>query len=179
MKEYFTPGIVLDREPRNELDETIIVYTKDLGKVRAFTKSSRKITSKLSGHLSPGRLTDIRFVERNKLHLVDALSASSPSAALKDLLLFLNFVNKITPYGDADLGLWYMIEEIIKGSHFSPAVYRLLLERLGYSGGESRCHYCKGNASNFFNLSEMTLFCVNCHSKLGLKSDELIFLGEN
>lgn len=178
MKEYFTPGIILDREPRNELDEAIIVYTKNLGKVRAFTKSSRKITSKLSGHLAPGRLANIRFVERNKLQLVDALS-SPTSPNLKELLPILHFINKITPYGDVDLGLWYMIEEIIQGGHFSPDVYRHLLERLGYSGEEARCHYCENNASSFFNLSEMTLFCANCRPKLGLKSDELVFLGES
>ncbi|MDP2650779.1 MAG: recombination protein O N-terminal domain-containing protein, partial [bacterium] len=91
MKEYFTPGIVLDREPRNELDEAITIYTKDLGKVRAFTKSSRKITSKLSGHLTPGRLANIRLVERNKLQLVDALSLP-PSSEFKDLLPFLHFI---------------------------------------------------------------------------------------
>ena len=178
MREYFTPGIVLDREPRNELDEAIIIYTKDLGKVRAFTKSSRKITSKLSGHLTPGRLANIRFVERNKLQLVDALSFPPPSE-LKDLLPFLHFVNKITPYGDADLGLWYMIEEIVEGARFSPAIYRHLVERLGFFGEEAYCHYCEKNISNFFNLPETTILCAGCSVKLGLKSDELIFLGES
>ncbi len=179
MKEYFTPGIVLDREPRNELDEAIIVYTKNLGKVQAFTKSSRKITSKLSGHLTPGRLANIRFVERNKLQLVDALSASSPSSEIKGLLLFLHFINKITPYGDADLGLWYMIEEIVEGGRFSPAIYRHLVERLGFFSNDAYCHYCETNVSNFFNLPETTILCAGCSVKLGLKSDEIIFLGES
>ncbi len=178
MKEYFTPGIILDREPRNELDEVIIVYTKNLGKVRAFTKSSRKITSKLSGHLTPGRLANIRFVERNKLQLVDALSLPPPSQ-LKDLLLFLHFINKITPYGDADLGLWYMIEEIVEGGRFSPAIYRHLVERLGFFSEEAYCHYCENNISNFFNLPETTILCASCSVKLGLKSDEIVFLGES
>ena len=178
MREYYTPGIVLDREPRNELDEAITIYTKDLGKVQAFTKSSRKITSKLSGHLTPGRLANIRLVERNKLQLVDALSLPPPSE-LKDLLLFLHFINKITPYGDADLGLWYMIEEIVEGGRFSPAIYRHLVERLGFLGEEAYCHYCEKNISNFFNLSETTILCADCSVKLGLKSDELIFLGES
>ncbi len=178
MKEYFTPGIVLDREPRNEIDEAIIVYTKDLGKVRAFTKSSRKITSKLSGHLTPGRLANIRFVERNKLQLVDALSFPS-TTNFQELLPFLHFINKIAPYGDADLSLWYMIEEIVKGGHFSPAVYRHLIRRLGFSNEENLCHYCENNESSFFNLLETTLLCAPCRTRIGLKSDELIPLGKN
>lgn len=178
MREYFTPGIVLDREPRNELDEMITVYTKELGKLRAFTKSSRKITSKLSGHLAPGRLADIRLVQRNKLQLVDILSSSSISDP-KELLPFLHFINKIVPYGDADLNLWYMIEEIVRGNHFNPAVYRYLVEKLGFSGEEPYCHYCETNKSSFLNLAEITLLCANCRLRLGLKSDEFIFLGEN
>lgn len=178
MREYFTPGIVLDREPRNELDEAITIYTKDLGKVRAFTKSSRKITSKLSGHLAPGRLANIRLVERNKLQLVDALSLPPPSG-LKDLLPFLYFIDKVTPYGDADLGLWYMIEEIVEGGRFSPAIYRHLVERLGFFSEEAYCHYCEKNISNFFNLPETTILCASCSVELGLKSDDLIFLGKS
>lgn len=178
MKEYFTPGVVLDRESRNELDEAIILYTKNLGKVQAFTKSSRKITSKLSGHLAPGRMATVRFVERNKLQLVDALSFPT-SPDLKNLLPFLHFINKITPYGDPDFSLWYMVEEIIKGSHFDPSVYRHLLERLGYSSGGALCHYCERNASSFFSLSETALLCDHCRPKIRLKSDELIFLGKS
>ncbi len=178
MKEYFTPGIVLDREPRNELDEAITIYTKDLGKVQAFTKSSRKITSKLSGHLTPGRLASLRLVERNKLQLVDALSTPAPSN-LKELLPFLNFINKITPYSDADLSLWYMIEEIISGNHLGPSVYRHLIERLGYSDESAHCHYCKNARSSFFNLSETAPFCALCRPRLNLKPDEFVFLGES
>ena len=178
MREYFTPGIVLDREPRNELDEDIIVYTKNLGKVRAFTKSSRKITSKLRGHLTPGRLANIRFVERNKLQLVDVLSTPTPGGP-KELLSFLNFINKITPYGDADLSLWYTVEEIIRGNHLSPAIYRHLLERLGFGGEEVRCHYCENHKVNFFNLSETTFLCSNCRPVINIDLNELILLEES
>ena len=175
MREYFTPGIVLDREPRNELDEDIIIYTKNLGKVRAFTKSSRKITSKLSGHLTPGRLANLRFVERNKLQLVDALSLPAPGNP-KELLFFLNFINKITPYGDADLSLWYMVEEIVGGNHLSPAIYRHLLERLGFGGKEVNCHYCESGEVNFFNLAEAVFLCSNCRPVINIDLDELILL---
>lgn len=178
MKEYFTLGIVLEREPRNEVDEAITVYTKELGKVRAQTKSSRKITSKLSGHLHPGRQANIRFVERNKLQLVDVLSLPHKTN-LTELLPFLHFINKITPYGDADLGLWYMLEEIIAGGHFGPSVYRHLVERLGFAEPGALCRYCKTKPAGFLNLEEMTLFCGNCQPKLNLKTDEFVFLGEN
>ena len=175
MREYFTSGIVLDREPRNELDEDIIVYTKNLGKVRAFTKSSRKITSKLRGHLTPGRLANIRFVERNKLQLVDVLSTPTPGGP-KELLSFLNFINKITPYGDADLSLWYMVEEIVGGNHLSPAIYRHLLERLGFGGEEVRCHYCENGEVNFFDPSETVFLCSKCRPVINIDFDELILL---
>lgn len=177
MKEYFTPGVVLERRPRGELDETVTVYTKNLGKVAAFTKSSRKITSKLSGHLIPGKLAQIRLVEKNKIQLVDILAVKSESEP-KNLLPFLNFLNQITPYNDADLNLWYMIEEIVQGGHFNPSVYRHLLLRMGFISEEASCDNCRSKMIEYLILIDTTLLCSDCFTKTNLKADEFIFLGK-
>ena len=65
MIEHYTEGIVLGRNPRGEMDGLVTIYTKEIGKVTATTKSSRKITSKVAGHLMPGNFVRLRIVENN------------------------------------------------------------------------------------------------------------------
>ena len=177
MKEYFTPGIVLERNPRGEFDETITIYTKDLGKISAFTKSSRKITSKRSGHLIPGKFAQVRLVHKNNLQLVDSLALKFTSNP-RQILPFLNFLDKILPYGEPDLALWYFIEEIIKQGRFNLSVYRRLLQLAGFLGEELICENCRREAVSFLP-TETIFLCSGCAHGTNIKiQDELIFLGK-
>lgn len=177
MTEYFTKSIVLDREPRGEFDETITFYTKDLGKVKAFTRSSRKITSKLSGYLKPGRIGDARFVKKNNLQLVDILSFA-PDCDQEKLLPFLNFIDQLIPSDDPDLHFWYVVEEIIQSNRFSPEIYRRLVDILGFGGELARCEHCENLGVSYFSLSNGALFCSNCAGQINFDLTNIIFLGE-
>src|SRR5690606_7475011 len=50
---YLTSGIVLRRRDYKEFDRLYTLYTEDYGKIEAIARGSRKITSKLAGHLEP------------------------------------------------------------------------------------------------------------------------------
>jgi DNA repair protein RecO (recombination protein O) len=52
-------GIILKKYPLGEADELLTIYTKETGKLRAKAISSRKIQSRLAGHLSS--LNEISF----------------------------------------------------------------------------------------------------------------------
>jgi len=176
MIEIFTEGFVLDRTPSGELDEVVSIFTKDLGKVAAFAKSSRKITSRLSGHLKPGRYLQLRLVEKNKLQLVDALSRPSLANPRK-LLLFLHFLNRLLPERDADLKLWHLVRAVISRGEFGAADYRRLIESLGF-GSASFCQNCGQRRGDSFLVSEAVFLCRRCLAKLKLTEDEFIVLAE-
>ncbi|MFH1246531.1 MAG: hypothetical protein V1489_02025 [Candidatus Liptonbacteria bacterium] len=74
MQDYVLDAIILDVLPaRRELDGRFFLLTKQYGKIAAAGTSTRKITSKLNGHLQPGYVSAIRLVERHGLRIVDSL----------------------------------------------------------------------------------------------------------
>lgn len=52
-------GVILKKHPLGETDELLTIYTLEHGKLRAKAVSSRKIQSRMSGHL--GTLNEIEF----------------------------------------------------------------------------------------------------------------------
>ena len=107
---YFNEAIVLDREPSGEIDNRFSIYAKGFGKIVARGKSTRKITSKLSGHLEPGNLVKVRLIEKNGLQVVDTLKVSSIKCQVSDLY----FLNKLLPEHDFDFALWEELVSCIK-----------------------------------------------------------------
>ncbi|MEK7480514.1 MAG: recombination protein O N-terminal domain-containing protein [Patescibacteria group bacterium] len=69
---YQTPAIVLTMRDEREADRIITFYTRDFGKIKTLARGVRHIKSKLRGHIVPGALVRIAFVEgKESLHLVD------------------------------------------------------------------------------------------------------------
>ena len=105
MQEYFSDAIVLDRLANGDLDSRIVLFTKHFGKLVAKAKSSRKITSKLSGHLEPGNLVQARLVEKNGLQVVDALKKSRLDVKPADLY----FLNQLLAEAEPDSKIWELL----------------------------------------------------------------------
>ena len=77
MQEYVTRAVVLDKETRGgHADARYSFFTERFGKVRAKATSSRKIVSKLAGHLEPGTLSAVRIIEQHGTRVVDALTTA-------------------------------------------------------------------------------------------------------
>lgn len=169
MIEHFTEALVLDREPKNELDANLILYTKELGKISAIVKSLRKITSKLSGHLVPGNLVQARIVGENNFQLVDALSLRVPPAP--ELFKFLRFIQMMTPFNSPDLSFWYEVQEAVKNNNFSKSTYRRLLQTLGYDAKFAKCDSCRKNKVAYFVANDIIFLCSVCLTKLNYPQD--------
>ena len=112
MTEYYTKGVVLDRNPRKELDDAVILYTRDLGKIVAHSKSTKKIESRLSGHLDIGRLVKVRVIKGNNYKIVDAISERIPFGS--EMAKFADFINNMTPYEHPDPHLWHAVEYTLR-----------------------------------------------------------------
>jgi|SRR3989344_5201922 len=57
-----TQGVVLKKHDIGEVDATVVMYTRDYGKTRAFAQGIKKEGAKLKGHLEPYSLSEVRFV---------------------------------------------------------------------------------------------------------------------
>ncbi|OIO49549.1 MAG: hypothetical protein AUJ39_00810 [Parcubacteria group bacterium CG1_02_42_13] len=172
MVEHYTKAVVLSREPRGELDAALTLYTKDFGKIVAKVKSIRRITSKLSGHLTTGAVANIRVVERNGngYQLVDALS--SRVMVTLDLLRFLDFINKLTPLGVADLHLWHELESTLHEDSLNKANYRRIISIMGYDAKNAFCDNCGGRQIAYFLPHDIMFLCGRCFYSSGIKENE-------
>lgn len=175
MREYVTEAIVLHKEPVRDLDARYSFFTKRYGKVVGKATSSRKITSKLAGHLEPGTIATIRFVERNGssgsgasggtgtgTQIIDALKRGKLAASPVDLRL----LAAVLAEGEWDETLW---EELSGGfSWFS------ILALLGWDPRHAACERCREKVTAF-SIARQQFFCAACASKIA--PDELILLG--
>lgn len=173
---YFDQAMVLDREDSNEIDNRFHIYAKGFGKIVARGKSTRKITSKLSGHLEPGNIVKARFIEKNGLQVVDALKVSSIKYQVSDLY----FLNKLLPEGDFDFQIWCeLLGNLSTGSgrEFS---WQRMLKILGWDSEHGVCSVCGDEGVCSFSLRGQEFFCERCESEEGsgrfLSSDDCIRL---
>jgi len=173
MIEHYTEGIVLAKKYIGEMDGTVTIYTKDLGKITAFTKSSRKITSKISGHIMPGNYVRFRIVENKSIQAIDALS-TKPACEMQNLLPFLYFLDEVIPHREPDSHFWELINEIIKKCHLEPETYKYILGLLGFGADEAICGNCERNEIAHFSLPDIMFLCTNCRGKLHLRADEVV-----
>lgn len=70
---YFTPAIILKKDPSGEADLLITAFAKKYGKIRLLAQGARKEGAKLKGHLGPGTYVFLGFVMgKNIYRLVEA-----------------------------------------------------------------------------------------------------------
>ena len=65
MTEYLSEAVVLDKETSGDLDIRVSMFTKKFGKLKVRAKSARRIVSKLSPHLEPGNVAQVRIIEKS------------------------------------------------------------------------------------------------------------------
>lgn len=164
MQEYVTEAIVLDREPSGELDFRVSFLTKKRGKIIAKAKSARKIVSKLSGHLMPGYVADIRLIEKNGLQVVDALKKGMSAMFVSDLYL----LNKILAGGEPEEELW----DKVNSGGFS---WLNTLKILGWDPEFALCSVCAMNKPDAFSITGQEFFCRKC--SLNSRQKELLCIG--
>ncbi|MBI4084997.1 MAG: recombination protein O N-terminal domain-containing protein, partial [Candidatus Liptonbacteria bacterium] len=154
MQEYLSEAIVLDRLPNGDLDGRIVFLTRRFGKLIGKAKSIKKITSKLSGHLQPGNVVQVRLVEKNGLQVVDALKKSRLEFSPAEL----HFLGEILADSEPEFTIW----EMLVGNNFS---WEKVLRILGWDPSFASCAACGGQAESFHSRTQ-EFFCKDCASKL-------------
>ncbi len=63
-------AVVLSRRDIGEADRMLTVFSRNLGKQTVVAKGVRRLTSRMAGHLEPGRLARVLYIETRGLALV-------------------------------------------------------------------------------------------------------------
>ena len=157
MQEYGGEAIVLRREAQSEADSRVSLFFKRFGRLTAKAKSARKITSKLSAHLEPGNITEVRLVEKNDILLVDAMKKSRVEISPSNLYL----LDRVLGEGDPDPALWHAVRD----GQFS---WEHALALLGWDPREASCGTCGAFPDNF-HVARHDFFCMSCVAKVSAR----------
>jgi recombinational DNA repair protein (RecF pathway) len=188
MQEYVTRALVLDKQTRGgHADARYSFFTERYGKIAARAVSSRKITSKLAGHLEPGTLAAVRIIETHGAQVVDALKFSRANISLATLAA----LNRLLGEWEPDKELWQELVRVAMNGDATSATtangtaamtndmaaepvkkfsWSNTLAILGWDPRAAVCARCgkvlydanTPNRQRYFHVPRQEFFCTQC-----------------
>lgn len=176
-----TAALILNRQAYREDDSLVTVYTRLYGKLNLVARGTKKLQSKLAGHIEPLTLADIMIIRgKGYDYIGSALTRESYAGIRSDL-------NKLYYAGQA-LGLF---NRLVKDSQADERLFFLLLtwlEVLNSFSGETKAVAAKASSLNkeegdvllsFFTLKflkelgyQPEMFqCLSCGEKIKPKNN--------
>lgn len=126
MRHFKTEAIILSRTDVFDADRSYLIFTRNLGKIRARAKGVRKPTSKLSGHLLLFSPTQIELVQTGENYLITSAHSLALDCENDYTGRAIEFIQIVEVIAEAMSGLY------VEGTAF-PYVYdslRYTVERL-------------------------------------------------
>lgn len=179
-------AIIINRSDYRENDTLLTVYTKDFGKLSLVARGTKKLNSKLSGHLEPLSLVDILIIKGKGFDYVGSALGRQAFLGIKDDLNKLYFAglalrnfNLLVRDNEPDERLFFLLQRFLEvldaypENNFSRESGELLyvffalklLAELGYRPEMHECLSCRSRArsgKNYFNLKNGGLVCEKC-----------------
>ncbi len=183
---YNTQGIILRRQNFRDGDSFFSIYTHEQGKVEAIARGTKKVKSKLGGHLDYFLITDLMIAEGKKFnHIGGALIEKNFSQIKKDFkkinlgFYCLEITDHFIQAGKKDERIFSLLYDYLSilnrdernlnysFSLFLSYFYILkLLVYLGYKPDINNCLNCKKEIDkveeNYFNPVSGGLVCGDC-----------------
>ncbi len=200
-------AIILNRSAYRESDSLVTVYTRDFGKFSLVARGTKKIKSKLAGHLEPISLADILMIKGRGFDYVGSALTKNAYLNLKDNLNKIYFAGRAVRWfsrlvRDAQpderlfllLSRWLEVLDNYPDAEFSAesgelffAFFALkLMTELGYKPEMYECLNCRQPVKaglNYFNLKNGGIICGACLEKEraneGVNVAELLTISDN
>lgn len=114
---FYIRAIVLNREPFRERDSKVVVYSLEQGKLELVARGTKKILSKLAGHLEPLNLVELMVVKGRQLDYVGAVSSVINFSIIKNNLEKILLVGAVIKQfsslikdNEADQEIFYLLQ---------------------------------------------------------------------
>jgi len=199
-----TPAIILNRQSYRENDSLVIIYSLKYGQERLVARGTKKLQSKLAGHLEPISLADVMILKgKSGDYLGSAICRDAYLGIKADLHKLsyagqaLNRFSRLVKDREADEPLFFLLGTWLETiDAFSPVMFskergELLfaaflwqfLAALGYQPELYHCQSCQKNilaGENYFDLKSGGLRCSACAIKEdGPRRGELVVVSDN
>ena len=188
---YRTKAIVLNRRPFNEDDTLVIIYSLDKGKLELVARGTRKIKSKLAGHLEPFCLAEIMVVRGRQYDYIGAAASENCYFNIKNNLAkiaaasqAINIFNRIIKPKQAEAEVFKLVKDFLDTlNRCLPVmvdqkllanffIFKLLI-KLGHQPELYHCVKCRNKIlpqGNKFDLAAGGLICQKCLTKFRSKN---------
>lgn len=180
-----TRAIVLYSQPYKEVDSLVNIYSQDFGRLNLIARGTKKLSSKLAGHLEPMSEIRLMIIKGRFLDYVGGVVMTNSFFSIRDDLNKLFYTGKmfalfssLVKEGEKDERLFNLLKKYLeavdeelefdkeKGELFFVQFALSFLKEMGYAPEMNNCLYChkkllRGN--NYFNLLDGGVFCDKCH----------------
>ncbi len=182
-------AIILNRFDFRENDTKVILYSREMGKLELIARGTKKLHSKLAGHLEPITLSQIMFVPGRNFNYIGSAKGENCFIGIKSNLnkvwlagRVLSSFNKLIKEGQKDEDIfdflfdflnWLNIVRIKVSEEFVYNIFILkLIQKLGYEPQLYKCSECNNNISSQsnFSFSKGGLVCPKCQQNLSAES---------
>lgn len=180
-----TKAIILRTEPWNDYDSKVVFYTKEQGKLHLIAKGTKRISSKLAGHLEPLNLVDLMIINGRANYAGAAISQDCFCALKQDLNKLeaagqvINWLDQHFRAGEPDVRSFYLLSaflNLLNKVKSEPIYYRLLasitiLKLITHQGQRPNlesCAVCRKriiDQSTRFDLINNEVICLTCQPK--------------
>lgn len=183
---YNIKAIILKREPFRENDTRVVVYSGERGKLELVARGTKKIKSKMAGHLEPIILANLMVVRGRIFDYIGSAVSENCYPEIKGDLRkikaasrIVSITGKLIKEGEGDSRIFSLLEETLDiinkneprfaDCDLLPAFFVLrLLTLLGYKPELYQCVSCQKKiapADNRFSFIKGGIVCSNCSSK--------------
>lgn len=195
-----TPALILNRQDYKEADSLVTVYTPYFGKLTLVARGTKKLSSKLAGHIEPLTLADILIIRgRGFDYIGSAITRAAYLGIREDLnkLYYagraINLFSRLTKENQSDERLFFLLVTWLKilndfylftreSGELVLAFFTIkFLAELGYRPEMYQCLDCLNTISpgqNYFNLLGGGLVCGDCFEKKRLAGGGGVFRTE-
>jgi DNA repair protein RecO (recombination protein O) len=157
-KIYKTQAIVLKHIPLGEADYLLTLYTPDNGKIKAVARGSRKMKSKLGGHVEPLMHTSFVLSTGRNLDVVSQADVIDGFRSIREDIQSLNvalymmeLVDKITEENQSNNNIYKLMLDCMHSLAKDPSPTLLQyfqLKTIEYSGFRPELYNCVECSNN-------------------------------
>jgi DNA repair protein RecO (recombination protein O) len=191
-------AIILSSHDVGEFDRLYILYTKEIGVVKAMGRGVRKQTAKLAGHLEPGTLSEV-YVARSRgmgqitsaIALENFEKIKNNFEKLAEVLKIFRFFTRHFSEEEKDEKVFDLLSEFLKKADdleladiLVEAFWWKFFDALGNRPETMKCAKCgarlEENAKKFFSAARGGIVCEKCfageHDLAKISSDQIKLL---
>lgn len=183
-----TKAIILNRSDYRESDSLLLAYTENYGKLSLLARGTKKLLSKMAGHLEPGTLVDLMIVKGRGFDYAGSVQTLDGYLPLREDFnkayysgCALRRFNRLVREGEKDENLFRWLQSWLEALASAPVplaredgellfdFFALkLLTELGYRPELYDCLGCRQAiipGKNYFDLKDGGLLCPDCLAK--------------